>query len=259
MTFNGTRPVVEVMVNGKGPFLFLIDTGAQGQARVDVSLVQRLGLPRVGQSEASDMSGKNAITLDEVRLDTLSINSLSFRGITALSRNYNTVSHLPNIDGILGFDLFSNYLLTLDYVNKRVRIERGELPKPDGKQILSFESQYGSPFIEIGVGDLKVKALIDTGNIFGIILPVALVKKLPLRSYKRTVGKAKTISNEFEISEVRLQDTISIGRYLFLEPTIIFADGFEHVNIGSTDLREFAITFDQKNHHVRLVRKRAKK
>jgi hypothetical protein len=40
------------MVNGKGPFLFLIDTGGQGQARADVSLVQRLGLSTVGQSTA---------------------------------------------------------------------------------------------------------------------------------------------------------------------------------------------------------------
>jgi hypothetical protein len=29
MTFQGPMPVVEVMINGKGPFRFTIDTGAQ--------------------------------------------------------------------------------------------------------------------------------------------------------------------------------------------------------------------------------------
>jgi predicted aspartyl protease len=266
MTFNGTRPVVEVMVNGKGPFLFLIDTGAQGQARADVSLVQRLGLPSTGQSASTDDTGKNAVNLNAVRMDTLSIGNISFREVTALSRNYNSSSYLPDIDGILGFNLFSDYLLTLDYPNKRVRIERGELPKADGAQILNFEKRegdtFGDPLIEISVGSLKAKALIDTGNIFGITLPTALVKKLSLASYKTAVGKAKTVSNEFEISEVRLQDTISIGRHLFPEPTIIFADVFDDVIIGSTDLKEFAVTFDQKNHRVRFVKKqkiRAKK
>jgi hypothetical protein len=104
MLFYGTRPAVEVTVNGKDRFLFLIDTGAQGMARADVSLVQRLGLPTVGQSSASDISGKNPSSLNEVRFDSLSIGSISFREITALSRNYNTVSYLPNIDGILGFN-----------------------------------------------------------------------------------------------------------------------------------------------------------
>ncbi len=30
MLFRGPMPAVEVMVNGQGPFLFAIDTGAQG-------------------------------------------------------------------------------------------------------------------------------------------------------------------------------------------------------------------------------------
>jgi hypothetical protein len=262
MIFYGTRPAIEVTANDKPGFLFLIDTGAQGMARADVSLVQRLRLPSVGQSTASDISGTNPVNLNEVRFDTLSIGSFSFRQVTALSRNYNTVSYLPNIDGILGFELFSDYLLTLDYPKKRVRIEKGELPKPDGARILSFESQDGVPFIEIGVGSLKAKALIDTGNIRGIEFPSSLVKKLPLASYRRVIGKGGSISNEFEISEVRLQDTISVGQYLFPEPTITFTDIYSDVNIGSTMLSEFAITFDQKNRRVRFVKKqkvRAKK
>ncbi len=262
MLFYGTRPAVEVTVNGQGRFLFLIDTGAQGMARADVSLVQRLGLPSVGQSAASDISGKNLVTLNEVKFDTLSIGSITFRRIAALSRNYNTVSYLPTIDGILGFELFKDYLLTLDYPNKRVRIERGELPKPDGAQTLIFESQDGVPFIEIRVGSLKAKALIDTGNIRGIEFPSSLVKKLPLASYRRVIGKGGSISNEFEINEVRLQDTIAVGRHLFPKPTITFTDVYNDVNIGSTALSEFAVTFDQKNRRVRFVKKqkvRAKK
>jgi hypothetical protein len=81
------------------------------------------------------------------------------------------------------------------------------------------------------------------------------VKKLPLASYRRVIGKGGSISNEFEISEVRLQDTLSIGQYLFPEPTITFTDIYKEVNIGSTMLSEFAITFDQKNQRVRFVKK----
>jgi Aspartyl protease len=258
MSFYGNRPAIEIMVNGKGPFLFLIDTGAQGMARADTSLVQRLELRTVGQTTSSDASAKTQATLNEVRLETVSIGNLQFRDVTAYSRNYNTASYLAHIDGILGFDLFSDYLLTLDYPNKRVRIERGELSKPDGVQILNLETIDGNQYVEIGIGALKTKAMIDSGNIRAVDFPASFVKKLPLASYPKLIGKGGSVSGEFELKEVRLQDTLSIGRYLFPEPTITFTDVQEEINIGSAMLREFAITFDQKNHRVRFIRSRDK-
>jgi hypothetical protein len=173
MSFYGNRPVIEVMVNGKGPFHFLIDTGAGGMARADASLVEHLGLSIVGQESSSDAGNKTQVKLDEVRFETLSIKGLQFRDVTAYSRNYNTAKYLSHIDGILGFDLFADYLLTLDYPNRRVRIERGALPKPDGKQILDFQIIEGNPAIDILIGDIKTKALIDSGNIRAVDLSSA--------------------------------------------------------------------------------------
>ena len=64
---------------------------------------------------------------------------VQFKGVRAASRNYNVSTNLPKIDGILGFNLFSEYLLTLDFPAKRVRLERGELPKADGADEFSLE------------------------------------------------------------------------------------------------------------------------
>ncbi len=100
MQFVGGRPAVEVMVNGRGPFLFLIDTGADGLARADTSLVDRLKLPIVGEENNADRSGKIQ-SVNQVRLDTITLGSISFQNITAKSRSYNTT---PRIDGILAFD-----------------------------------------------------------------------------------------------------------------------------------------------------------
>lgn len=254
MNFYGNRPAVKVMVNGKGPFLFLIDTGAQGTARADASLVQSLGLRPVGQTTSTDASAKNEATLDEVRFETLSIGNVQFRDLTAYSRNYNSATYLAHIDGILAFDLFSDYLLTLDYPNKRVRIERGELPKANGAQILNYETIEGNQYIEISIGGVKTKAMIDTGNIRAIDFPASFLRKLPLASYPRLIGKGGGVGGEYELKEVQLQDRIAIGAYLFPEPAVTFADVFGEINIGSSLLREFAITFDQKNHRVRFVR-----
>ena len=49
MELRHNMPFVQVMVNGKGPFTFSIDTGTGGEALVTPALIQQLNLP-VGKS-----------------------------------------------------------------------------------------------------------------------------------------------------------------------------------------------------------------
>ena len=44
------RPIVDVRINGGGPYSFLIDTGGSGLARADKSLVEKLKLEVVGEA-----------------------------------------------------------------------------------------------------------------------------------------------------------------------------------------------------------------
>ncbi|HWS53309.1 MAG TPA: aspartyl protease family protein [Pyrinomonadaceae bacterium] len=255
MLFRGPMPAVEVMVNGQGPFLFAIDTGGQGMARVDSTLVERLKLRQVGEVQAGDGSGRNTRSLMLVELDSITLGGVEFKGVRAASRNYNTSPNLPKIDGILGFNLFADYLLTLDFPARRVRLERGELPKPDGAEVLSFENPRGIPVVELSVGGRKVKAHIDSGNTVGaFMLPAALAEGLKFAAPPAVVGKARTISNEIEIKEGRLTESIRLGRFEFAGPTVTFPAVSDDANIGSKALRDFSLTFDQKNKSVKLKR-----
>jgi predicted aspartyl protease len=255
MLFRGTMPAVEVMVNGQGPFLFAIDTGAQGTARVDSSLAEKLKLSPTGQIQASDGSGQNVRSLDVFMLDSVVLGGIQFKGVRAASRSYNTFPGMPKIDGMLGFNLFTDYLLTLDFPAKRVRLERGELPVANGAEILSFENPQGVPVIELSVGDQKIKAYIDSGNsVGGFILPTALVEKLTLTSSPVIVGRARTVSSDVEIKEVRLKNSIRLGRFEFAAPKIVFPALSADANIGASVLREFTLTFDQKNKRMSLKR-----
>lgn len=255
MLFRGTMPAVEVMVNGQGPFLFAIDTGGQGTARVDSSLVEKLKLPVAGQIQASDGSGRNVRSLDVFALDSISLGGVQFKGVKAASRNYNTSPDMPKIDGILGFNLFSDYLLTLDFPAKRVRLEQGDLPTADGAEIISFENPRGIPVVELNVAGHMVNAHIDSGNtIGGFVLPASLVEKLTFAAAPLTVGKASTVSSEVEIKQGRLKNSIRFGGFEFAEPTIVFPALSDEANIGVKVLSEFSLTFDQKNKRLRLKR-----
>ncbi len=255
MLFRGSMPAIEVMVNGQGPFLFAIDTGGQGLARVDSALVEKLKIQAVGKMQVTDGSGQNMRTLDVVELDSIAFGGVKFQAVRAPTRNYNTSASMPRIDGILGFNLFSDYLLTLDYPAKRVRLMRGELPKPDGAEIISFENPNGIPIVELVVGSSKVNAHIDSGNtIGGFVLPTSLVEKLTFAATPKIVGRARSVSNDVEIKEGRLKEKIRLGRFEFAEPTVVYPALSDDANIGSKVLREFALTFDQKNKRLRLER-----
>jgi Aspartyl protease len=254
MRFRGPEPAVEVMVNRQGPFLFAIDTGATDDARIDSSMLTRLGLRVSGSDRVGDGSGGTGLKVGTVRLDSIAIGALEFRRVKASIRDFNTVG-LPHIDGLLTFDLFRDLLLTLDYPATRVRLEYGELPKVDDARILRLKRVHGHPAVDISIGSERVTAEIDSGNVVdGFLFPEALVMKLPLATRPVDAGKARTVTHEFDVKTVRLQAAIRLGEFEFVQPQITFPTPFPFANIGSRILDQFAVTFDQKRDRIRFVR-----
>jgi hypothetical protein len=260
MQTEGGMFTIELMVNGQGPFLFGIDTGAQAGTRIDSSLVEKLALKPSGQVQATDPSGRNPQTIDTVKLDSIVIGNLRFADVTAASRNYKNSPRPMKVDGILGLSLFAEYLVTLDFPAKLLRIDRGELPNADGAEILDYKNEGGVPLVELTVGSAKIDAHLDSGNAIGaFVLPTAFVEKLAKASEPVVVGKARSASGEMEIKQVQLKDTLRLGRHEFPQPTVTFPALGEVGNVGVKTLSQFAVTFDQQHNRVRLTRPEVKR
>jgi hypothetical protein len=246
-------PTVEVMVNGQGPFVFGFDTGAQAGPRIDASLVEKLNLKATGEVHAIDPSGRNPQASATVKLDSLAIGTLRFADVTAVSRNYKNSPRPLKVDGILGLNLFADYLVTLDFLAKKLRIEKGELPKSDGAEILDYKNEAGVAQIELSVGDKKIKAHLDSGNAIGaFVLPVAFAEKLAFAGEPRVVGHARSASGEMEIKQVQVKDVVKLGRHEFPDATVTYPALGDIGNVGIKVLGQFVIAFDQKNERVRL-------
>ncbi|MDT4966186.1 MAG: hypothetical protein QOJ64_923 [Acidobacteriota bacterium] len=255
INFRGPMPVLEVMINGKGPFLFTFDTGAGLQADFDPALVAQLKLQTNGKVRGGDPSGRNAQEYDTVAVDSIALGNVEFRNVTAISRRRRMSLNAPKVDGILGFSLFKEYLFTLDFPGKRLRLEHSELPEANGLDILNFDDPRHVPVIDLAVGRTRIKADIDSGNMMGgFVLPESLVNKLSLMSKPVTVGRAQTVNNEIEIKQAKLSDPIKFGRFEFSQPLITFPAIAEVANIGLVILQDFVLSFDQKNKRVRLER-----
>src|SRR2546423_6297153 len=255
MKMRGLMPVVQVKLNGQGPFVFTIDTGAGMQADIDTSVAERLKLQPSGRAINGDPSGENDREVETATINSIAFSGAEFRNVTAVVRPQRITKDYPDVDGILGFALFSDYLLTLDYKSMQVRLARGALPAANGANILDFEIENRIPVIEVAIGKLRVRAHIDSGNfVAGFILPQEIVDQLQLLSPPVTVGRARSVSNQIELKQTQLRDTIHIGRFDYPQATITFP-ALSDTNVGLKILREFSITFDQKNRRMKLERK----
>jgi CubicO group peptidase (beta-lactamase class C family) len=254
MEWAGHVASVSVRLNGKGPFRFAIDTGAAGTARIDSSVARALNLPVVGEARVGDPSGKNAKSAPIVRLESLEIGGARFGDLTATTGAY--AGRIPGekVDGILGFALFADCLVTLDYPALRLTLASGELPPANGTDVIDFHGERGIPSITIKVADMEVEADVDAGAMGGISLPDALATKLPLAAPPRVVGHARTVSNEFDIKAAELKGNVILGGVTLERPQVEFQPIFPMANVGSRVLRNFALTFDQKNHRLRIAR-----
>jgi aspartyl protease len=245
--------LVEVRIDGKGPYRFELDTGAAGGGRIGRDLATKLSLKTVGQAISGDPSGKNRETVDIVEAGSLAIGDATFSTVKLAVRDLPAAPGRSAPDGILGFGLFQDYLLVLDYPARRVRIEKGELPPADNREILDFVERRGIPSVKLQVGDLEVSADVDSGNSRGeLVLPGSYIGKVPLEKEPVVVGRGRTASNEFEIKQAPLKGAVRIGAQSVERPLVDFVEIFPVANIGHAFLRRFAVTIDQKNHRIRF-------
>jgi hypothetical protein len=236
------RPAVEAIVDGKGPFRFLVETGSNS---IDLSsrLIDSLHLRRNGGSDSAPT----------YHLDRITIGGAGFEDMT--------VSLAPtavgSVDGVLGLPFFANVLLTIDYPAQMLRLDRDSVPDPDGQDILAIRRDVFWE-LPISLAGHDTIAILDTQNSGAISVPPSLADLLPFDSALAVVGRARGAFGEIEVRGGRLRGPLMIGRYSFPRPFVrvvpLPPDYPRQVNLGSGLLRNFAVTLDQVRGRLRLAR-----
>ena len=255
----GGRPLVHTRVNGKGPFRLLLDTGTTFAAVLSEDLLEELEVPRSGPAPTMGTMGED----DVVELETIVMGDAEFSKIRVGRADFS--GFMPpgpaTPVGILGLSLFKDCLLTLDYPNRTVVFESGELP-PAGDDTIEYSSEEDHDYgitIALSVAGKRTKVHLDTGSPGFLTLLTKMQEKLPLVDKPRVIGMARTPQGNAEIRMATLDGTVTLGPHEFVRPRIKFADlgpMVEHDcgNIGYRLLKDFAVTLDQKNGRVRLRR-----
>jgi hypothetical protein len=154
MRIIGVSPVVEnVFVNGKGPFIFLVDTGAETNV-IDPKLARQLKIESSFHTDLKTAAG--ATRVDGGRAERISLGAAEAPNQTLLFASLDSVHALsPDIRGILGQEFLSHFDYTLDFLHRRIAF--GE-PSGEGTRI-PVRSVQGRMMMTTSLGEL----VLDSG------------------------------------------------------------------------------------------------
>lgn len=254
MTFTLGRkrplPMVEAWINGKGPYSFVFDTGASIMV-VYESFATEQAFDDLGETRFGDPSRSGRTKARKVRIDSVTLGEARFETLEAATLKRSRMNLGDDVMGILPLTLFTDSLFTLDYRKSRIALRKGALGKPGKKGIIAYKAG-GLPEVEIDVAGTKLAAHIDSGAPSSFNLPESVVKGLELKKEPVKVGRGQTVNSYFTIKSTQIKGAIRFAGYTFDDPEIHYNDLFPMANIGYGLLRDFVITFDQKNLRIRF-------
>ena len=156
------RIVAPVMINGEGPFRFVVDTGATHSAvskplAEELNLVnEKAGAPSVLLSGVTGSAEVAVVRIESLTVGELSLGPLDVPVINAV---------LADADGVLGADAMIDSRLTIDFKENRIVIERSSFQAPP-RYFYTVPVRFGFGRLLLAdakIGNVTVKAIIDTG------------------------------------------------------------------------------------------------
>jgi predicted aspartyl protease len=126
---NGNQPLILVptLVNGQGPFEFILDTGA-GTCLLSPEVARQLDVRTTETKEAAGAGGKLRIELGHVQ--SMSVGQATVENVkVGITSELTVISSCcgTKIDGGLGYNFFRDFRLKLDYRNRLLTIHSGQL------------------------------------------------------------------------------------------------------------------------------------
>jgi predicted aspartyl protease len=119
-TYLGPLLVIPVMVNGSGPYDFLLDTGTTTTI-IDAALFKKLGMRRVGAMVMTTMTGEKTQSQAIAR-------EIAVKGLSRQNVNVMVLLVLPcdpYVRGVLGENFLSHFDLLIDNQHRQITLDAG--------------------------------------------------------------------------------------------------------------------------------------
>jgi Aspartyl protease/PDZ domain len=255
---------LNVMLNGKGPYRFIFDTG--GANIVDPAVAKEIGATGHGSIQGSGV-GATTESVSFAKVDTLQVGDATVKdqlfGVAPTRLGFGMSAGQP-VDGLIGFEVLSRFVTTFDYGTNRVVLAMpGTAAPASGAHVVPFVLDGRQPQFGCDIDGIGAQCTVDTGARDSITLMGPFTNAHP-----QVVPKTLTAVgvNGFGVGGPSLGRLGRLGSLAFASYTMpgvvadfttqekgAFAVPFVAANVGGGIWKRFALTLDYQKQTMALV------
>ncbi|MGB3472661.1 MAG: aspartyl protease family protein [Erythrobacter sp.] len=224
------RLTVPVMIDGTGPYDFMIDTGSQATA-VTHEINNSLGLASLGTATLVGMASRRSVNVVEVEQLTVGSHDIYDLKAPVLSKVH------VGADGIIGLDTLQDFRVLLDFREGSIAVEDVSAKKYSRRGfeiIVRARQELGQLLItNAEVEGVKATVIIDTGAQSSLANHALRDKLRAKRQQEVTTTDVNGVSMIGQLSYVR---SLNIQRLQLRNVPLAFADApaFEALGLKDT-------------------------
>jgi hypothetical protein len=247
--------IVDVRVNGRGPFPFLVDTG--GHDIVTPQTARRIGLDAVGAA-TSGGGGEATTTNGYAPVRELDLGGARLTGQTVVTLDFSPAAvEGVQLGGMIGVEFFERFVVTIDYGARTMTIvdpARFHARGTPAGQPVPFLFYEHMPQLAGSFGGRPARYNVDTGSRADVSMTSPFVARARLR---QAFPGGITITDGWGVggpvrSFVTRAPALMLGAVPVSRPIVslssarrgAFSDPGYDGNVGSGLLKRFRVTFD---------------
>ncbi len=261
---NNNLIIIPVVINGQLPLKFILDTGVRTAILTEKSYSDILGLPYSRQYTIAGPGGEHLITAYVANNVSIYIPpgiQGTGHALLVLEKDYLELRNYLGVEvhGIFGYELFSRFVVLINYQDKYIELIDPEKFKAKRKyQQLPITIEDTKPFLQTNamLGKKKnLKLLVDTGASHSMILDPQSDSEIqiPEKHISTTIGRA--LGGEITGKVARIQ-SLDMGKYKMTSVIVNYPDPNSYMDtlkassvvrngsIGGEVLTRFTVIFN---------------
>ena len=265
---NSNHIYVEARINGEGPLWFILDTGA-GVTVISRERAEEMGLQMEGKIEGRG-AGEGSVDVSIIPGVSFELQGVELTNQTVMAIALKALEPYEGrpIEGILGYDMISRFVLQIDYADRRMHLYEPETFQADATVVsVPFTLEDNQPHVMAqvavdGRAPITGKFLIDTGSRSALSLNRPFCEEHDLTDGLVTIrgGFGAGVGGETKNAIGRV-DALKLGDYVLHDVVGGFsedeggalADPDVAGIVGGDALRRFNVTFDYSRYEMLLV------
>ena len=155
-----TRLSVDVLVNGRGPYHFVVDSGADTSV-VGLKIARDLELPLGTPAVLNGTTDRSLV--DRVKVAQLTVGPSTIDNLEMPALKEDDVGG----EGLIGIDALTHQRLMMDFEQKLIKVEDARIPVKTerGDIVIVGYRRHGQLILtEVRAGGIPIEAVIDTGS-----------------------------------------------------------------------------------------------